>query len=474
MSSGASHATRTGSLGSVDGGHNHNDHDSSHIGSPSKAPSRSSTSSYLQAQPQIQTVGTLLAAIANCLTDALRIFTFADKQQWGPDEFEQVRALEATLDEAKKDFQEMAPLVHGSFYYENDRTPDSLHRLQSLLARFQFHTQNFRDWARQGGPINPTWARDTVHLRRDLHRAQCRAASRIFAALVVAGGDLGGAGGAGGGSSIGGSGNGARCLGAFQVYRRLKRREAERAERAEKARQEREERKKIVVPAWRGSVNGNGPEYGVGMEAARQPGDLVGSTLDSPRVGRGKGQNAWGDGEGDDEDADPGKRRSLEELVPTCNEVGRFQIFGAESHDAVFICDFCDGHIVWPDLQSVPSERSPLPPTAVTGYPRWQAQGISAQDGEQKTVVFAPLAIANHTPPEPGEWQAGLLCPYCEEATYLDQGEDSSELRYVSDGDGWFADLEAFRAHLEWYHTALPVPPLSSIASAATSNCSVM
>ncbi|KAK4143792.1 uncharacterized protein C8A04DRAFT_12040 [Dichotomopilus funicola] len=426
MSSGASRATRTGSLGS--------------------------------AQPQIQTVGTLLAAIANCLTDALRIFTFADKQQWGPDEFEQVRALEATLNEAKKDFQEMAPLVHGSFYYENDRTPDSLHRLQSLLARFQFHTQNFRDWARQGGPINPTWARDTVHLRRDLHRAQCRAASRIFAALVVAGGDLGGA----------------RCLGAFQVYRRLKRREAERAERAEKARQEREERKKIVVPAWRGSVNGNGPEYGVGMEAARQPGDLVGSTLDSPRVGRGKGQNAWGDGEGDDEDADPGKRRSLEELAPTCNEVGRFQIFGAESHDAVFICDFCDGHIVWPDLQSVPSERSPLPPTAVTGYPRWQAQGISAEDGEQKTVVFAPLAIANHTPPEPGEWQAGLLCPYCEEATYLDQGEDSSELRYVSDGDGWFADLEAFRAHLEWYHTALPVPPLSSIASAATSNCSVM
>lgn len=121
MSSGAGRATRTGSLGSIDGGHN--DHDSSHsIGSPSKAPSRSSTSSYLQAQPETQTVGTLLAAIANCLTDALRIFTFADKQQWGPDEFEQVRALQTTLDEAKKDFQEMAPLVHGSLYYQNDRT----------------------------------------------------------------------------------------------------------------------------------------------------------------------------------------------------------------------------------------------------------------------------------------------------------------------------------------------------------------
>lgn len=69
-----------------------------------------------------QTVGSLLAAIATCMTDALRIFMFADKRQWGPDEFEQTRVLEAALDEAKKDFQEMGPLVNGQFYYENDRT----------------------------------------------------------------------------------------------------------------------------------------------------------------------------------------------------------------------------------------------------------------------------------------------------------------------------------------------------------------
>jgi hypothetical protein len=69
-----------------------------------------------------QTVGTLLAAIATCMADALRILMFADKRQWGPDEFEQTRAIEGALDEAKKDFQEMAPLVHGQFYYENDRT----------------------------------------------------------------------------------------------------------------------------------------------------------------------------------------------------------------------------------------------------------------------------------------------------------------------------------------------------------------
>jgi hypothetical protein len=165
----------------------------------------------------------------------------------------------------------------------------------------------------------------------------------------------------------------------------------------------------------------------------------------------------------------------LEELVPSCNEVGRFQVLG-ESHDAAFVCDYCEGFIVWPDLSSIPSERTPLAPTAVTGYPHWQAKGVSADNGEEKVVVFAPLAIANHMPPKPGGWQAGLICPYCEEDTYLDEGEDSSELKYVQD-EGGFPDLEAFRAHLEWYHTAMPVPPISSLAStlpAAASNCSVM
>lgn len=68
------------------------------------------------------TVGTLLAGIATSLTESLRILLFADKRAWGPDEFEQLRALEEALDDARKDFQEMAPLVHGQFYYQNDRT----------------------------------------------------------------------------------------------------------------------------------------------------------------------------------------------------------------------------------------------------------------------------------------------------------------------------------------------------------------
>lgn len=72
-----------------------------------------------------ETVGSLLAGIATSLTESLRILMFADKRQWGPDEFEQVRALEEALDDAKKDFQEMAPLVHGQFYYQNDRTGEA-------------------------------------------------------------------------------------------------------------------------------------------------------------------------------------------------------------------------------------------------------------------------------------------------------------------------------------------------------------
>lgn len=67
------------------------------------------------------TVGSLLASIANSLNDGIRILLFADKRQWGDDEYEQVRALEDALDDAKKDFQELGPLVNGQFYYENDR-----------------------------------------------------------------------------------------------------------------------------------------------------------------------------------------------------------------------------------------------------------------------------------------------------------------------------------------------------------------
>lgn len=86
------------------------------------------------------TVGSLLASIATSLNDGLRILMFADKRQWGPDEFEQVRALEQALDEAKRDFQQLSPLVNGQFYYENDRRSRLSWTSLVLLSCF-------RDWA---------------------------------------------------------------------------------------------------------------------------------------------------------------------------------------------------------------------------------------------------------------------------------------------------------------------------------------
>lgn len=68
-------------------------------------------------------VGTLLADIANIISDGQRILSFSDKRHWGQDEREQERALESVLDEARKDFQELGPLVNanGRSQYEHDR-----------------------------------------------------------------------------------------------------------------------------------------------------------------------------------------------------------------------------------------------------------------------------------------------------------------------------------------------------------------
>lgn len=69
----------------------------------------------------LESVGTVLAEIANLITDGLRIFSLSDKRHWGPDEYEQVRALEDALNQAKKDFQALCPLVNGQAQYEHDR-----------------------------------------------------------------------------------------------------------------------------------------------------------------------------------------------------------------------------------------------------------------------------------------------------------------------------------------------------------------
>lgn len=81
----------------------------------------------------LDTVGTLLAAIANLLHEGILLLNQTDKTLWGADEHEQLRALEDALDEAKKDFQELSPLVRGQLYYQNDRTSESRTPARSSL-----------------------------------------------------------------------------------------------------------------------------------------------------------------------------------------------------------------------------------------------------------------------------------------------------------------------------------------------------
>jgi hypothetical protein len=76
-------------------------------------------------------VGTLLADIANHVSEGLRVLSFADKRQWGQDEHDELRALQAVLDQAKRDFQELSRLVNGQAQYEHDR-----HRKLLLLLIF--------------------------------------------------------------------------------------------------------------------------------------------------------------------------------------------------------------------------------------------------------------------------------------------------------------------------------------------------
>jgi hypothetical protein len=158
--------------------------------------------------------------------------------------------------------------------------------------------------------------------------------------------------------------------------------------------------------------------------------------------------------------------------------VGKFERFGET--DIAFVCDYCDGYIVWDDLDAMPSirtsqEKTLLQPIQVappTSAPNWQATGFSASTREEKEVVFAPIAIANHVPPEAGAWQAPILCPYCEDENALNPGDDGIEEVGYSHDEGIFEDLMAFHEHLAWQHTAIALPniPLPS----STGSCRVM
>ncbi|KHN95697.1 uncharacterized protein MAM_06538 [Metarhizium album ARSEF 1941] len=319
-------------------------------------------------------VGTLLADVANNLLEGLRIFSLADKTHWRQDEYEHVQALEAALNDAKKDFQELCPLVNGQSQYEHDRTYETIQELRLLRDKFRAHVQLLRDWSRSGGPINPVWVRETHSLQRQLHRAQCRAARRVFASSQE---------------------SSQRCLGAFLVRRA--------------------QAKVAVRP------DQQTPEADC-------------------------------------------QKRQLEELA-ACTRTGSFDRFRDE--DMVFICDFCDGHLIWEDLENVPTQRTAAFQPRWPGHSQhWQATGTSSSGPQEKQVVFPPIAVANHLAPLRGDWQARLLCPLCEDEAKKPQDEDDDEELYKPDDE--FEDVASLQNHMEWQHAEAVANDQRS------SNCAIM
>jgi hypothetical protein len=266
-------------------------------------------------------------------------------------------------------------------------TDQSLEELRSMRRKFGIHVENLRDWTKAGGPIDPVWTRYLHVLQKDLHRTQCRAASRIFNS---------------------GQEYSTRCLGAYIVQRT-----------------QRSRSRSILSTASRDS---NATKSG-DIESVSEVVDETEST-----------------------------RAYLAQLL-ACKRVGSFQRFGEQ--DIAFVCDFCDGHIVWEDLDRMPNSRTDQDaenPAATTTRdsqpgpkpPQWQATGQKRSTSEEKQVIFAPIAVANHCAPPLNEWQAILLCPYCEVDAQQPQDQDDDEDPWKPEKE--FDDLEGLQEHLEWQH----------------------
>ncbi|KLU89934.1 hypothetical protein MAPG_08901 [Magnaporthiopsis poae ATCC 64411] len=336
---------------------------------------------------------------------------FADKRQWGPDEFEQVRALEEALDEAKRDFQAMSRLVSGQFFYERDRNSKSVEELRNLNTRLSFHRPNAIGMLSPGAAAAIDLEQGVVitHAPPNQPRHQQTLGQQLQPGFLK--------------SPPPGKGGG----------------------------------------GVHSAANGN---HGTGQQQPEQPHPQPQQAQpSSPPPPQGPQANPFG----------------LEALVPECNAIGGFEKFG--DRDVAFACDYCDGFLVWEDLDRMPSRTRNLelrlqhPSTAnggygyYGGYPDWQAEALSVSTGEPKGVVFAPVAIANHLPPDNGDWRARVLCPYCDEYTYFDQGEEGGETKYAQDDRGLLGMTE-FQEHLEWYHGAglLPMPSMPT----KKTNCTVM
>jgi len=396
-----------------------------------------------------ETVGTLLAVIANSLNDALRAMMFADKHAWAHDEFEQLRVLEETLDLAKKDFQELPVLINGRQYYENDRTRESLEDLRVLCTRFELHARTFKDWLKTGGPVDPTWVIETTQLKRELHRAQCRAVRRIHSTYQQ---------------------TRARCIGAQHVFK-IQQRHKQQPSRGDRQQGEQQRLEETAACNQTGAFERFG-DTDVAFVCDFCDGHIIWEDLrempatrtflDDPSASQG-----------------PGGGEELEQMSATV--VGHLAPPGMWSNETMpFSTGMTMNSVVNSDTSGSrstfkdPTSGAPqLPPVDIrddsyaSAQRQWQALGYSKKKGTEKPIVFAPLAIANHIPPEGmGEWQAGLLCPFCDEYYYVEQGDpDADKIKYIQNENG-FEGLNALKEHLEWYHAPM--------VSSGSSGCAVM
>ncbi|KAI1332058.1 hypothetical protein F5Y16DRAFT_394759 [Xylariaceae sp. FL0255] len=399
------------------------------------------------------TVGSLLAAIATSVNGAINTLRFADKSAWGTAEFEQLRLLEDTLDEAKKDFQELPVLVNGRFYYENDRKAESLEELQDLCTRFEQHAQNFKNWARSGGPIESEWAYKTRWLRRELHRAQCRAVRRIRDDLDA-------------------TSSRPRCLGALLVWR---------SQQMPQSLHNPPGHTPPPPPPPNGEIaacNATGVfqrlghrNHDIAFVCDFCDGFMVWENLRSIPSTR---QRAASTPQGMSENwaatgtAYPERSRQAHsrrhsrsmyhsshdlhntgiELRTSAEQQQQNQQNSNHHHSLSPFSPYPStsttttknpSRVITSDLPSGPEYPDP----ALDLQPEIESQG------ETKTILFPPVAIANHLAPEPGDWQAALLCPLCDDYVYEEQGFD--DVKWMQDERG-FESVAALQEHLEWSH----------------------
>ncbi len=363
------------------------------------------------------------------------------------------------------------------------------------------------------------WARETIALRRELHRAQCRAARRVYDAEQE---------------------TSSRCLGALQVYR---------------VQQQRQQRQRPAPPKGGVATGIQQQQQPQRQQQRQQQYHVYNYSYNSRNQHQHQHQHQDQD---QDQDQNQNLPRHFEELA-ACNQTGKFERFG--DTDIAFVCDFCDGYLVWEDLREMPSIRAgdlppggdslePLststiansnniarrkwttetttrtrtttttttttttrngsyshnnhnnnssttasPPAVAVGVAleaveeaaeiaaapdQWQATAFATTTGIEKTVVFAPVAIANHVPATAAfaaaaaaaarEWRARILCPYCDEYYYEGPGDDEVERTRYNQDEAGFEDVHAFQEHLEWYHTSLA----ASLPANAAANCAVM